>query len=37
MTKRILKGQVVSSKGNKTVVVEVKRKFPTSFLWKSNI
>ena len=31
MTKRILQGKVVSSKGNKTVVVEVKRKFQHPF------
>ena len=34
MTKRILKGKVVSSKGNKTVVVEVKRKFQHPFYGK---
>ena len=34
MTKRILEGQVVSSKGNKTIVVEVKRRFIHSFYGK---
>ena len=34
MTKRILKGKVVSSKGNKTVVVEVKRRFRHPFYGK---
>ena len=34
MTKRILKGKVVSSKGNKTVVVEVNRKFQHPFYGK---
>ena len=34
MTKRILEGQVVSSKGNKTVVVEVKRRFTHPFYGK---
>tara|TARA_Y100000816_G_C25700551_1_gene370191 strand:- start:21 stop:251 length:231 start_codon:yes stop_codon:yes gene_type:complete len=34
MTKRILQGKVVSSKGNKTVVVEVKRKFQHPFYGK---
>ena len=34
MTKRILQGQVVSSKGNKTIVVEVKRKFRHPFYGK---
>ena len=34
MTKRILEGQVVSSKGNKTIVVEVKRRFTHSFYGK---
>ena len=34
MTKRILKGKVVSSKGNKTVVVEVKRSFNILFMEK---
>ena len=34
MTKRILQGQVVSSKDNKTIVVEVKRKFRHPFYGK---
>ena len=34
MTKRILEGQVVSSKGNKTIVVEVKRRFTLPFYGK---
>ena len=34
MTKRILKGKVVSSKGNKTIVVEVNRKFQHPFYGK---
>ena len=34
MTKRILQGQVVSSKGNKTIVVEVKRRFAHPFYGK---
>ena len=34
MTKRILQGQVVSSKGNKTIVVEVKRRFKHPFYGK---
>ena len=34
MTKRILQGFVVSSKGNKTIVVEVKRKFQHPFYGK---
>ncbi len=34
MTKRILKGKVVSNKGNKTIVVEVKRKFRHPFYGK---
>ena len=34
MTKRILQGQVVSSKGNKTIVVEVKRRFNIHFMEK---
>ena len=34
MTKRILKGKVVSSKGNKTIVVEVTRKFKHPFYEK---
>jgi small subunit ribosomal protein S17 len=34
MTKRILKGNVVSSKGNKTIVVEVKRRFKHPFYGK---
>ena len=34
MTKRILKGKVVSTKGNKTIVVEVKRKFQHPFYGK---
>ena len=34
MTKRILEGHVVSSKGNKTVVVEVKRRFTHPFYGK---
>ena len=34
MTKRILEGHVVSSKGNKTVVVEVKRRFTHPFCGK---
>ena len=34
MTKRILKGKVVSNKGNKTIVDEVKRKFRHPFYGK---
>ena len=34
MTKRILEGQVVSSKGNKTIVVEVKRRSTHPFYGK---
>jgi len=34
MSKRILKGKVVSSKNNKTVVVEVERKFQHPFFGK---
>ena len=34
MTKRILKGQVVSDKNNKTIVVEVKRRFKHPFYGK---
>ncbi len=34
MTKRILKGKVVSSKNNKTIVVEVVRKFQHPFFGK---
>ena len=34
MTKRILQGQVVSSKGNKTVVVKVTRRFKHPFYGK---
>jgi len=34
MTKRVLQGQVVSSKGNKTIVVEVKRRFKHPFYGK---
>ncbi len=34
MTKRILEGEVVSSKGNKTIVVEVKRRFAHPFYGK---
>ena len=34
MTKRILKGQVVSDKNNKTIVVEVKRRFKHPFMEK---
>ena len=34
MTKRILQGKVVSSKGNKTIVVEVKRRFQHPFYGK---
>ena len=34
MTKRVLKGKVVSNKGNKTIVVEVKRKFRHPFYGK---
>ena len=34
MTKRILKGNVVSSKGNKTIGVEVKRRFKHPFYGK---
>ena len=34
MTKKILKGTVVSSKNNKTVVVEVERKFRHPFYGK---
>ena len=35
MTKRVLQGKVVSSKGNKTVVVEVKRRFQHPFYGKT--
>ena len=35
MTKRVLQGKVVSSKGNKTVVVEVKRRFTNPFYGKT--
>ena len=34
MSKRILKGKVVSAKNNKTIVVEVVRKFQHPFLEK---
>ena len=34
MTKRILKGKVTSSKSNKTIVVEVTRKFKHPFYEK---
>ena len=34
MTKRILTGHVVSDKSNKTIVVEVKRKFRNPFFGK---
>jgi small subunit ribosomal protein S17 len=34
MTKKILKGKIVSSKSNKTVVVEVTRKFKHPFYSK---
>ena len=34
MTKRILTGHVVSDKSNKTIVVEVKRKFRHPFFGK---
>ena len=34
MTKRVLKGQVVSDKNNKTIVVEVKRRFKHPFYGK---
>ena len=34
MTKKILKGKIVSSKSNKTVVVEVTRKFKHPFYEK---
>ena len=34
MTKRILQGEVVSSKGDKTVVVKVKRRFRHPFYGK---
>ena len=34
MTKRILKGKVVSDKSNKTIVVEVKRTFTHPFYGK---
>ena len=34
MTKRILEGEVVSSKGNKTIVVEFKRRFTHPFYGK---
>ena len=34
MTKKILEGKVVSDKSNKTVVVEVKRKFVHPFYGK---
>ena len=35
MTKRVLQGKVVSSKGNKTIVVEVKRRFQHPFYGKT--
>ena len=35
MTKKVLQGKVVSSKGNKTVVVEVKRRFQHPFYGKT--
>ena len=34
MTKRVLQGQVVSNKGDKTIVVEVKRRFKHPFYGK---
>ena len=34
MTKKILKGKVISAKNNKTVVVEVERKFKHPFYEK---
>ena len=34
MTKKILKGKIISSKNNKTVVVEVTRKFKHPFYGK---
>ena len=34
MSKRVLKGKVVSSKSNKTIVVEVVRKFQHPFFGK---
>ena len=34
MSKRVLKGKVVSSKNNKTVVVQVERKFQHPFFGK---
>ena len=34
MTKRILQGEVVSDKGDKTIVVKVQRKFRHPFYWK---
>jgi len=34
MSKRVLKGKVVSSKGNKTIVVQVERKFQHPFYGK---
>ena len=34
MSKRVLKGRVVSSKNNKTIVVEVERKFQHPFFGK---
>ena len=34
MNKRVLKGQVVSDKNNKTIVVEVKRRFKHPFYGK---
>ena len=34
MTKKILKGTVTSSKNNKTIVVEVTRKFKHPFMKK---
>jgi len=34
MTKRILKGEVVSDKGDKTIVVKVQRKFRHPFYGK---
>ena len=34
MSKRVLKGKVVSSRNNKTIVVEVERKFQHPFFGK---
>ena len=34
MSKRVLKGKVVSSKNNKTIVVQVERKFQHPFFGK---